>query len=53
MTDGVILVVKAESTKRDVVLRAETLLRGAKARVVGCVLTNIREYSPYYIYGEK
>jgi capsular exopolysaccharide synthesis family protein len=51
--DGVLLIVKAESTKRDIVLRAETLLRGANARLVGCVLTNIREFSPYYIYGAK
>lgn len=53
IVDGVILVIKAESTKRDVVMRAETLLKGAKARLVGCVLTNIREYSPYYIYRGK
>ncbi len=51
MVDGVILVAKVESTKRDVVSRAEALLKGAKARLVGCVLTNIREYTPYYIYG--
>ncbi len=51
MVDGVILVVKVESTKRDVILRAEALLDGAKARIAGCVLTNIREYTPYYIYG--
>ncbi|MDP2895494.1 MAG: CpsD/CapB family tyrosine-protein kinase [bacterium] len=51
IVDGVLLVVRAESTKRDLVRRAETLLRGAKARVVGCVLTNIKEYTPYYIYG--
>jgi capsular exopolysaccharide synthesis family protein len=50
MVDAVVLVVKAESTKRAVVRRAETLLKGAKARLVGAVLTNIREYTPYYIY---
>lgn len=53
IADGVLLVVKAQSTKRDLVLRAETLLKGAKAKLVGCVLTNIREFSPYYIYGGK
>jgi len=51
--DGVILVIRTESTKRDVVLRAQTLLRGANARLVGCVLTNIKEFSSYYIYGGK
>jgi protein-tyrosine kinase len=51
IVDGVILVIKVESTKRDVVLRAQSLLAGAKAKLVGCVLTNIREYTPYYIYG--
>ncbi len=53
IVDGVILVVKAESTKRDVVVRAQTLLKGANARLAGCVLTNIREISPYYIYAGK
>jgi len=53
MADGVILVIKTESTKRDIVLRAQTLLKGANAKLVGCVLTNIREFSPYYIYGAK
>jgi len=53
VADGVILVIKAESTKRDVVLRAETLLKSANARLVGCVLTHIRQYSPYYIYTGK
>jgi capsular exopolysaccharide synthesis family protein len=53
MVDGVILVIKTESTKRNVVMRAQTLLRGANARLVGCVLTNIREFSPYYIYSGK
>lgn len=51
IVDGVLLVVRAERTKRELVRRAETLLRGAKARVVGCVLTNIKEYTSYYIYG--
>lgn len=53
IVDGVILVVKVESTKRDVILRSEALLEGAKARIVGCVLTNITEYTPYYIYGGR
>lgn len=51
IVDGVLLVIRAERTKRELVRRAETLLRGAKARVVGCVLTNIKEYTSYYIYG--
>jgi len=53
MADGVILIIKTESTKRDLALRAETLLRGANARLVGCVLTHIKEFTPYYIYGAK
>jgi capsular exopolysaccharide synthesis family protein len=53
LADGVILVVKTESTKRHVVSRAQTLLRRANTRLVGCVLTNIREHSPYYIYYNK
>jgi capsular exopolysaccharide synthesis family protein len=53
MLDGVVLVIKAHSTKRNVVLRAESLLKSAKATLLGCVLTNIREFSPYYIYTEK
>ena len=53
LADGVLLVVKTESTKRHIVSRAQTLLRRANTRLVGCVLTNIREHSPYYIYSNK
>ncbi len=53
LADGVILVVKADSTKREVALRARTLLQGANARLVGCVLTNIRQHNPYYIYNDE
>jgi protein-tyrosine kinase len=53
LVDGVVLVVKVESTKRDIVQRAENLLKGAHARLVGCILTGIKEYTPYYIYRDK
>lgn len=50
MSDGVILVVKAERTCREVVSRSQALLREVGAKLLGVVLTNIQYHIPEYIH---
>jgi capsular exopolysaccharide synthesis family protein len=49
--DGVLLVVKAGSTQREVVKRATELIRG-QSRLIGVVLNNLDNVLPYY-YNES
>jgi capsular exopolysaccharide synthesis family protein len=55
--DGVILVIKAGSTQRDVVLRAKDILAKHKEKIAGVVVNNIDRTLPYYYdysyYGYK
>ncbi|MBN4056888.1 CpsD/CapB family tyrosine-protein kinase [bacterium AH-315-J21] len=46
--DGVLLVVKAGETQRDVVVRARDLLTGSTDRLLGVVLNNLNNSLPYY-----
>ena len=49
--DGVLLVVRAGKTQRKTVTQAQTMLKQAKAPMVGCVLTHVEYYLPgYYRY---
>lgn len=48
--DGVIMVVQANRTQKGIVKHAETLLKQAQAKVLGCILTNIQYHIPAYIY---
>jgi capsular exopolysaccharide synthesis family protein len=50
--DGVLMVVRAGSTPKEVVKRAVNLLNNSKVRVLGTVLNNIEEVLPYY-YSSK
>ncbi len=50
LTDGVLMVIRAGQTQRNMVRRAEELLYQAHARVLGHVLTNIEYHVPEYIY---
>lgn len=50
IADGVILVIKAEKTRREVISRSETLLKEVGAKVLGVVLTNIQYHIPEYIH---
>lgn len=47
-TDGVVMVVKAGSTAREVSRRAVDILNANKANMVGVVLNNARNSLPYY-----
>jgi uncharacterized protein involved in exopolysaccharide biosynthesis len=49
-SDGVVVTVKADSTRREVVRRAVDLLAGAKGRVLGAVLTERRHIIPSSVY---
>jgi capsular exopolysaccharide synthesis family protein len=50
--DGVLLVVRAGSTPKEVVKRAANLLKNSKVNVLGVVLNNLDEVLPYY-YSSK
>lgn len=56
-TDGVILVVNSERTKRDAVLKAKQNLDNVRARILGVILNNVDRKSKdayyYYYYGEN
>jgi len=46
--DGVIVVVKAGTTQRDIVLRAEDFLASQKDKILGVIVNNIDQVLPYY-----
>jgi protein-tyrosine kinase len=46
--DGVLLVVMAGTTPREVVKRARDLLQDASANILGLVMNNLKETLPYY-----
>lgn len=46
--DGVLLVLKAGSTPREVVKRAYDLLQNARAKPIGVILNNMKRALPYY-----
>ncbi len=48
--DGVLIVVQANKTKREVVLRARALLQEAHANVLGFVLSGVEYPVPQFIY---
>lgn len=52
--DGTILVVRAESTSKDSVLKAYKELEKVRARVLGAIINGVKsEHSSYYYYGEQ
>jgi Mrp family chromosome partitioning ATPase len=48
--DGVVLVVKAGKTKREVALRAKKELEDAGGKILGVVINRRRFYIPEWIY---
>jgi capsular exopolysaccharide synthesis family protein len=50
--DGVLLVLRAGSTPKDVVKRAMNLMQNSKIKILGAVLNNLEEVLPYY-YSSK
>lgn len=61
VVDGVLMVVRAGATQRDVVRRAKEIMAGATNRLLGVVLNNAENSLPYYFdqgyygydYGQK
>ncbi len=50
LTEGAILVIQAGKTRREVVMRAVTLLPAARNNILGCILNGIEYHIPSYIY---
>jgi len=48
--DGVILVIEAEKTQREIVQRAQTYITSTKAKILGVVLNKKEHILPQYIY---
>jgi ATPases involved in chromosome partitioning len=49
-TDGVLLTVQAGKTRREVVYRAQELMKNVRAKVLGIVLTQVEYHIPEYIH---
>lgn len=50
LTDGVILVVQAARTQRDIIDHAKSRLYQAQAKTLGYVMTNVEFHLPQYMY---
>lgn len=50
MVDGVILVIQAGRTQRDIVKHAEHRLQQAHAKTIGYIITNVEYHLPHYLY---
>ncbi|MDD5008628.1 MAG: CpsD/CapB family tyrosine-protein kinase [Candidatus Omnitrophica bacterium] len=50
IVDGTVLVVRAGRTRREVVARAESVLKSVGANIIGYVLTGIEYHIPEYIH---
>jgi len=50
LVDGVILTIKARGTRREVVDRAEVIIKEMRAKLLGFILTDIEYYIPDFIY---
>jgi len=50
VADGVVIVIRADSTRREVVQRAMDMIAGAKGKVIGAVLTERRQVIPSAVY---
>lgn len=48
LMDGVILVLKAGHTQREIGKRAVEILKGAQIRILGVMMNNMKEVLPYY-----
>ncbi len=49
-TDGVLLIIRADRTKKEVIQRAQSALAEAQAKIIGSVLTCIQHPIPDFIY---
>lgn len=50
LVDGVIFTIQAWRTQREAVLRSQSLLLSAHAKILGFILTNMEHFGPKYLY---
>ena len=50
IVDGIILVIQAGRTQRDIIQHAENRLHQAHAKTLGYIMTNIEYHLPHYLY---
>jgi len=50
LTDGILLVIQAGRTQRDVIKHAEGRLYQAHAKTLGYIMTNVEYHLPHYLY---
>ena len=50
VVDGVVLVVQAGKTRREVIWRAQDLLKSVRAKLLGVILSHVEYYIPEYIH---
>lgn len=50
LVDGVIFTIQAWRTQREAVLRSQSLLASAHAKILGFILTNVEYFIPRYLY---
>lgn len=50
MVDGVIMVIQAGRTQRDIIKHAENRLGQAQAKTIGYIMTNVEYHLPHYLY---
>ena len=50
IVDGTVLVIRAGKTRREVVARAESILKSVGANILGYVLTGVEYHIPEYIH---
>lgn len=48
--DGVILAIQSWRTQREAILRTQSLLLSANAKILGFILTNVEHFVPKYLY---
>ncbi|MFA5145961.1 MAG: CpsD/CapB family tyrosine-protein kinase [Candidatus Omnitrophota bacterium] len=50
IADGVIMIIQAGRTQRDIIRHAEQRLHQAHARTIGYIMTNVEYHLPHYLY---
>lgn len=50
MSDGIMLVIQAGRTQRDLIQHSESRISQARAKVLGYIMTNIEYHLPQYLY---
>ncbi len=49
-TDGIVVTIKSDATRREVVVRAKSVLKEVEDKIVGAVMTQRRQTIPSAVY---